>query len=115
FMAEMLKQELELPERERSSSAETPLEPSSSTGARHERESLALDRLVALIERNRRRVEDSVADELFAEAAGFAPGRISSTALSELVDVEWIGRMLRWDSKRTLEWARSRRPSWTRD
>jgi penicillin-binding protein 2 len=75
----------------------------------------ALDALVALLEKNRRRVEDSVADELFLEAAGFPPGRLSSTALCELVDIEWIASLLRWDRARALEWAGSRRSEWLRE
>src|SRR6185436_11176344 len=55
FMAEMLQHELELPEPERASDPRA--EPASSSNARR---SGALDRLVTLIERNRRSVEDSV-------------------------------------------------------
>jgi cell division protein FtsI/penicillin-binding protein 2 len=89
FLAEMLQRDLDLFQ----------LEPGSS----------ALDGLVEVLEHNRRRVEDSVADELFAEAAGFAPERLDTSALCELVDVDWIAHMLRWDAARALEWKQSRR------
>jgi penicillin-binding protein 2 len=89
FMAELLRQDSNLPEF------------ASSTGA--------LDALVAVLERARRDVEDSVADALFAEAAGFAPGRLDEASLVELVDVDWIARMLRWDEPRELAWLHSRR------
>lgn len=95
FMAELLDKDLDLERADRSSSA--------------------LDGLVAVLERNRRKVEDSVADELFVEAAGFAPGRLSSAALAELVDVEWIAVMLRWDAGRRLQWVESRRGEWLRE
>jgi penicillin-binding protein 2 len=72
----------------------------------------ALGELVALLEKNRRRAEDAVADELFLEAAGFDAGRLSSAALTELVDISWIASAMRWDRARTLDWARSRRADW---
>ena len=75
----------------------------------------SLDELVALLERNRRRAEDAVADELFLEAAGFGAGRLSSTALTELVDIDWIASTMRWDRARAVEWTRSRRSEWLRE
>lgn len=56
-------------------------------------------------------VEDSVADELFREAAGFSAGRIETETLLR-IDLEWIAGQLAWDEPRLEQWAKSRREGW---
>ncbi len=69
--------------------------------------------LVAELERARRWVEDATASKLFAEAAGFAPGRLEPPALLAL-DQAWIAELLAWDAARVAEWAETVREAWTR-
>lgn len=71
--------------------------------------------LVDMLERRRRTVEDSSANRLFAEATGFSPGRVDPRLLLECFDTNWIGRLLRWDEQRLVEWTTSTRESWRRD
>lgn len=68
--------------------------------------------LVDDIEAERRLVEDASAAKLFAEAAGFAPGRIESDTLLECFDHGWITAQLGWDRARLVEWALTVRTGW---
>jgi len=113
FLADLLDRELE-PSASHDASASRSRAARSNAGHVADRppRAEALGELVALLEHNRRRAEDGVADELFLEAAGFDAGRLSSAALSELVDVSWIASAMRWDRARTLDWAESRRADW---
>jgi cell division protein FtsI/penicillin-binding protein 2 len=71
-----------------------------------------VERLVQRLEESRRWVEDATASKLFAEAAGFAPGRIDSELLVASIDLDWIRRLLRWDDARLAEWTRTARQGW---
>lgn len=68
--------------------------------------------LMSALEEQRRDGEDQSADGLFAEAAGFEPGRLSTQALERACDTRWIARLMSWDDARHLEWVRSRRAQW---
>lgn len=68
--------------------------------------------LVDDIERERRLVEDASAAKLFAEAGGFAPGRIEADTLLECFDHGWITALLGWDAARLGEWAEVVRTGW---
>ena len=72
-----------------------------------------LELVIHELERNRRWVEDASASKLFAEAAGFSPGRIAPEILLERVDLDWIGNLLAWDRRRLEEWAHTSREGWT--
>ncbi len=71
--------------------------------------------LIDALEAQRERAEDAVADELFEQAAGFAPGRLSTSSLTRLVDVDWIAIVLRWDAARHTKWLASRRERYERE
>ncbi len=73
-----------------------------------------LGRLVAELERVRSAVEDATAAKLFAEAAGFAPGRIAAETLLACFDHTWIAELLGWDDARLAQWARTVREGWRR-
>lgn len=75
----------------------------------------ALIDLVDMLERRRRSVEDASANRLFAEATGFAPGRVDPRLLLECFDTNWIGGLLRWDEQRLVEWTHSTREAWRRE
>jgi cell division protein FtsI/penicillin-binding protein 2 len=68
--------------------------------------------LVAELEDARRLVEDATAAKLFAEATGFAPGRIASDTLLDCFDHSWITALLGWDRARLSEWAATVRTGW---
>ena len=68
--------------------------------------------LIDDIERERRLVEDATAAKLFAEACGFAPGRIEEGTLLECFDHGWITALLGWDGARLAEWAHTVREGW---
>lgn len=70
-----------------------------------------LDALVRDLEGARRSIEDAIADELFEEAAHFAPGRLATEHLAAL-DVSWISGVLAWDREREQEWIATRREGW---
>lgn len=70
------------------------------------------DALVLRLEASRREVENATADELFAQATGFGPGRVSEDALPR-IELDWIALLLRWDAARLDEWVATRRESWT--
>lgn len=72
----------------------------------------ALDGLVEELEETRRAVEDATASKLFAEATGFAPGRIAPDTLAHAFDLGWIARTLAWDERRLEEWTVSARTDW---
>lgn len=67
-----------------------------------------LDELVQRIEALRERQEDDVADALFREAAGFAPGRIARDDLARF-ELSWLANAMRWDEARLSAWTASRR------
>ncbi len=71
--------------------------------------------LIDALEAQRERAEDAVADELFEQAAGFAPGRLSTSSLTRLVDVDWIASVLHWDAARHANWLASRRKRYERE
>lgn len=71
------------------------------------------ERLVALIERTRREVEDVVADDLFAKAAGFPAWRLDAHNLARL-DLDWLRRCLYWDETRLADWMGNRGVLWSR-
>lgn len=71
-----------------------------------------LTRLIGALEEQRRSGEDLSADALFEEAAGFAPGRLSTLALERTCDLAWIARLMHWDDARLSEWASTRRARW---
>lgn len=73
------------------------------------------DALIDALEAQRERAEDAVADELFAQAAGFPPGRLSASSLTRLFDVDWIASILRWDAERHARWLASRRERFERE
>ncbi|MFN0008002.1 MAG: penicillin-binding transpeptidase domain-containing protein [Planctomycetota bacterium] len=79
------------------------------------RAATSIDSLLAELEGARERFENSAADALFEEAAGFSPGRISTESLVRVFDLEWIARILRWDPARARAWAESRRAAYERD
>jgi len=62
-----------------------------------------VEALVHELELSRRAVEDGIADELFTQAAGFGPGRLSTAALASF-GLDWIARLLRWDRERLETW-----------
>lgn len=74
-----------------------------------------LEILTEAIEAQRAAAEDATADELFALACGFAPGRISSTSLARVFDLRWIAGVLCWDDVRARAWTLSRRRAHLRD
>lgn len=57
-------------------------------------------------------IEDSVASQLFRAAAGFDPGRLPPQVLAAAIDLEWIGRTLRWTPERTEGWLARARATW---
>lgn len=71
-----------------------------------------VERLVHELEVSRRWVEDAAASKLFAEAAGFAPGRLAPGTLHAFLDLDWIRRLFVWDQARLDEWVLSSRASW---
>jgi len=71
-----------------------------------------LDFLLAELEDTRRWVEDATAAKLFAEAAGFVPGRVAKDTLVTRIDLSWIARQLGWDDERLFAWARTTREGW---
>lgn len=71
-----------------------------------------LGHLVAMLEEVRRGVEDATAAKLFAEAAGFAPGRVEESTLLECFDHAWLLELLGWDQARLAEWAHVVRQGW---
>lgn len=71
--------------------------------------------LIQVLEGYRTDVEDACADALFAEAAGFPPGRVSAATLESAFDVDWIASLLRWDEARKLTWVRTRRENFERE
>jgi cell division protein FtsI/penicillin-binding protein 2 len=71
--------------------------------------------LIDTLEAQRERAEDAVADELFEQAAGFAPGRLSTSSLTRLVDVDWLASVLHWDATRHARWLATRRERYERE
>lgn len=67
-----------------------------------------LERVLAFLDETRAVIEDETADELFRTAAGFEPGSISSGTLATAFDLDWIGRLMRWDGQRLARWAAGR-------
>ena len=84
--------------------------PASASGA-----GTTLGSLLGELEAARERFESTAADSLFEEAAGFAPGRVSTASLVRAFDLAWIARILRWDPARVRAWAESRREAYERD
>lgn len=68
--------------------------------------------LLEELEATRRSVEDACAAKLFAEAAGFVPGRIEADTLLSAFDHGWIADLLGWDGARLAEWATAVRAGW---
>ncbi|MEL6908045.1 MAG: hypothetical protein AAFP22_21735, partial [Planctomycetota bacterium] len=64
------------------------------------------DRLVELIEEQRRAVDDDAADALFEMAAGFRPSRLDARNLARL-ELDWLRASLDWDGFRFQEWLES--------
>ncbi|MSR61133.1 MAG: hypothetical protein EXS08_01625 [Planctomycetes bacterium] len=71
-----------------------------------------LDWLVDELERVRVSVEDATAAKLFAEATGFAPGRLAPDTLLECFDHGWILALLGWDRPRLERWAATVSAGW---
>jgi cell division protein FtsI/penicillin-binding protein 2 len=71
-----------------------------------------LRQLVRELEEVRRGVEDATAAKLFAEATGFAPGRIEPGTLLDCFDHAWLLELLGWDQARLREWAQVVREGW---
>jgi cell division protein FtsI/penicillin-binding protein 2 len=67
---------------------------------------------VAELEEARAAIEDLTAAKLFAEAAGFAPGRVEVDTLLECFDLGWIRALLGWDAERLAQWAARVRAGW---
>ena len=65
------------------------------------------DRLVQLIERRRREVDDDAADALFRIASGFSARRLSAENLARF-ELGWLSAALDWDATRLAEWRRER-------
>lgn len=61
------------------------------------------DRLVQLIERRRREVDDDAADALFRIASGFSARRLSAENLGRF-ELGWLSAALDWDETRLMEW-----------
>ncbi|MCK6448738.1 MAG: hypothetical protein L6Q99_20280 [Planctomycetes bacterium] len=74
----------------------------------------ALAGLLGELEAWRSRVEDEVASELFARAAGFGIGRLDPRTALAAFDLEWLQRVLAWDADRLAAWAERERAEWTR-
>ena len=72
------------------------------------------DRLIALVEEQRRGVANEAADALFRIAAGFSPTRLSADNLRRL-DLEWLELELGWDSVRLEDWIESRGRGFARE
>lgn len=68
--------------------------------------------LIAELERVRSVVDGLCASGLFAEAAGFAPGRVDPNSLYRLVDLSWIALHMRWDDQRLHEWLQDAHERW---
>lgn len=73
----------------------------------------ALDLVVRELERTRTWVEDASASKMFAEAAGFAPGRIDPELLLTRIDLDWIANLFAWDEARLQAWSETARRAWT--
>jgi hypothetical protein len=86
-------------------------EPGGSLAPDPEKPGTPLERLVSELERLRREVEDDAADELFLQATGFEPGRVTTATLAS-IDLDWIALLLRWDTARLDRWVVSRREAW---
>jgi len=71
-----------------------------------------LDWLVSELERVRVSVEDLTAAKLFAEATGFAPGRIAPDTLLECFDHGWLLALMGWDRPRLEQWAATVSDGW---
>jgi len=74
--------------------------------------STPFERLLAVLEAERRDIENDTADALFHEAAGFDPGRVRTRVLEQRLDTSWVARALRWDDARCHEWVTTRRARW---
>lgn len=61
------------------------------------------DRLVQLIERRRREVDDDAADALFRIASGFSARRLNADNLGRF-ELGWLSAALDWDETRLMEW-----------
>jgi len=70
--------------------------------------------LVRELETWRRGIEDATASRLFAEATGFAPGRLDPGLLLEYVELDWISVHMQWDAARLADWAIDSRRTWLR-
>ncbi|MEL6714003.1 MAG: penicillin-binding transpeptidase domain-containing protein, partial [Planctomycetota bacterium] len=64
------------------------------------------DRLVELIEEQRRAVDDDAANALFEMAAGFRPSRLDARNLARL-ELDWLRASLDWDGFRFEQWLES--------
>ena len=60
----------------------------------------------------RRGIEDATASRLFAEATGFAPGRLDPGLLMQYIELDWISVHMQWNAERLDEWAVDTRRTW---
>lgn len=60
----------------------------------------------------RRGIEDATASRLFAEATGFAPGRLDPGLLMQYIELDWISVHMQWNAERLYEWAVDTRRTW---
>ncbi|MCC6408303.1 MAG: hypothetical protein IT453_14155 [Planctomycetes bacterium] len=72
----------------------------------------ALAGLFSELEGWRAEVEDEVASELFARAAGFRVGRLDARTVEAGFDLTWLARVLCWDDARVAEWIQRERTTW---
>lgn len=72
-----------------------------------------VEHLLEELEGARRDVQNGVADELFATAAGFDAWRLSRANLAR-IDVDWLRGALHWSPERLEDWVDSRGRMWDR-
>jgi penicillin-binding protein 2 len=72
----------------------------------------ALAGLFGELETWRAEVEDEVASELFARAAGFPIGRIDARTVDAGLDLTWLARVVCWDEARLSQWIERERATW---
>jgi len=70
-----------------------------------------LERLLAVIERARRRAEDAAAGDLFRQATGFGAWRLSAANL-DCIELDWLRLCLYWDEARLSEWVDAQGAAW---
>ncbi|MCE9595183.1 MAG: hypothetical protein K8S98_13435 [Planctomycetes bacterium] len=68
--------------------------------------------LFSELETWRAEVEDEVASELFARAAGFPIGRLDARTVEAGLDLTWLARVVCWDDARLAQWIERERAAW---